>query len=518
LNLRHIAAKIEAIMKIRLLLILLPLLLSAQIRDTDPLVITNHNLFGDILLSEITPMVLRDGIWLEVPYQIDERAPSGNLFEEDDIRWDLNDELILLSADAGEKAEANEWPLISFISDDARISIECIDPVDGDTAYFYLYHAVPLSETVFLMDYDFAEITISSANYKAGMNTTHGFLNEIRFNDGGDFGSNMMDRSKLRIRGEVFGFEWLLTEEDFILSNSRFAAGPLRISLETTNLASVFGNAVETRSTQYFYPTMFESPLDTINIPADVGTNLFRISFDLNTAAIPAVMASNHNSSLVVDGTPDTYNSSLDPEDLDGFWLNYRFAENEAYILSRVGNIGNDPGFYYYDNTDGGSADGTSDTGDGASYGDAGFQFNSLNSGSHINQNRFYFVAKDQLSAEKALAYFQQPLVTIVSTELFVGLEDTDVLLTESANLLQNYPNPFNPATFVPFHLKNAARVKITVYNAIGQRHAILADENYSAGYHRVQFRAGSLAAGLYFYSMSVNGKHVSTKKMMLIK
>ena len=83
--------------------------------------------------------------------------------------------------------------------------------------------------------------------------------------------------------------------------------------------------------------------------------------------------------------------------------------------------------------------------------------------------------------------------------------------------LAQNYPNPFNPTTTIQFAVPQASRVMIRVYNSIGQEVAVLADQEFSAGTHKVTFNANGLASGMYIYQML--GKNLNiTKKMMLLK
>jgi len=84
-------------------------------------------------------------------------------------------------------------------------------------------------------------------------------------------------------------------------------------------------------------------------------------------------------------------------------------------------------------------------------------------------------------------------------------------------SLDQNYPNPFNPSTQIEFAMPKESRVRLEVYNMLGQKIATLVDEVKTAGYHAVRFDATGLASGLYFYKLSTN--EVSfLKKMMLLK
>lgn len=83
--------------------------------------------------------------------------------------------------------------------------------------------------------------------------------------------------------------------------------------------------------------------------------------------------------------------------------------------------------------------------------------------------------------------------------------------------LNQNYPNPFNPSTILSYTLKTEARVKLTVYNLVGQSVAVVADESQSAGYHEYSFDATDLPAGVYLYKLQV-GDFSSVKRMTLVK
>ena len=88
--------------------------------------------------------------------------------------------------------------------------------------------------------------------------------------------------------------------------------------------------------------------------------------------------------------------------------------------------------------------------------------------------------------------------------------------------LYQNYPNPFNPATRICFDLPNIVRVRLEIYNSLGQLVATLADDIRAAGRYTVAWdghgASGLVAAsGLYFVRLQA-GDFVSTKKMLLIK
>jgi hypothetical protein len=83
--------------------------------------------------------------------------------------------------------------------------------------------------------------------------------------------------------------------------------------------------------------------------------------------------------------------------------------------------------------------------------------------------------------------------------------------------LYQNYPNPFNPTTTIKFALPIESKVKINVYNSLGQLVETLVDNEMESGYHEVNFDASRLASGIYLYQLQA-GDYVTVKKMILIK
>ncbi len=79
------------------------------------------------------------------------------------------------------------------------------------------------------------------------------------------------------------------------------------------------------------------------------------------------------------------------------------------------------------------------------------------------------------------------------------------------------YPNPFNPVTVVPFQAGSAGYVSIKVYDMLGRYVATLADDNYPAGHHNVQFDASGLSSGVYMLRMQAPGLQ-QVRRVTLVK
>lgn len=88
--------------------------------------------------------------------------------------------------------------------------------------------------------------------------------------------------------------------------------------------------------------------------------------------------------------------------------------------------------------------------------------------------------------------------------------------------LYQNYPNPFNSSTIIRFDVKSEnerekVKVKIEVYDVLGNEIFELINNIYLAGSYEVKFDAANLTTGIYFYRTESSG-YSETKKLIFIK
>ena len=96
------------------------------------------------------------------------------------------------------------------------------------------------------------------------------------------------------------------------------------------------------------------------------------------------------------------------------------------------------------------------------------------------------------------------------------GLEDKTEVKDFSLN--QNYPNPFNPSTMIRFSLKDNGKVRLIVYNLLGEEVSELINKEMTKGIHEVEFNAANLASGIYIYKLDIENKFSSVRKMILTK
>ena len=109
-----------------------------------------------------------------------------------------------------------------------------------------------------------------------------------------------------------------------------------------------------------------------------------------------------------------------------------------------------------------------------------------------------------------SLIHMTYPVITAVNS-------GSGVSVPEHYSLSQNYPNPFNPTTTIRYALPSRSKVRLEVFNVLGQLVGTLVDSEQGAGLHEVVFNGNDLASGVYFYKLTA-GPFVKTNKMMMIK
>lgn len=94
---------------------------------------------------------------------------------------------------------------------------------------------------------------------------------------------------------------------------------------------------------------------------------------------------------------------------------------------------------------------------------------------------------------------------------------EVDIRSLDDFTLEQNYPNPFNPTTTIGYALQEKSNIKLTLMNAIGEKIAILVNEEQDKGYHKVELNGKDLSSGVYFYHIKAEN-FSQIKKMILMR
>lgn len=125
----------------------------------------------------------------------------------------------------------------------------------------------------------------------------------------------------------------------------------------------------------------------------------------------------------------------------------------------------------------------------------------------------------DNLSSITKLREILNQLFSYYLTDV----KETDAdLLPGQFELSQNYPNPFNPTTTISYNLPIKAKVKLEIFNILGQKVTTLVDAEQTAGTHKIEWDGSNqsgekVTTGVYLYRLSTE-KYEQTKKMLLLK
>jgi Abnormal spindle-like microcephaly-assoc'd, ASPM-SPD-2-Hydin/Secretion system C-terminal sorting domain len=84
--------------------------------------------------------------------------------------------------------------------------------------------------------------------------------------------------------------------------------------------------------------------------------------------------------------------------------------------------------------------------------------------------------------------------------------------------LSQNYPNPFNPATKISYSIPQSSFVTLKVYDILGREKQTLVNGYQTANRYSIDFNAGKLSSGVYFYQLKTSSGFSEIKKMVLLR
>lgn len=83
--------------------------------------------------------------------------------------------------------------------------------------------------------------------------------------------------------------------------------------------------------------------------------------------------------------------------------------------------------------------------------------------------------------------------------------------------LEQNYPNPFNIESRIKYQIAKRGKVKLVVFDMLGNEVGILLDSEQQPGVYEISFNGTGYPSGVYFYRL-VTGEYSQTKRMVLAK
>jgi hypothetical protein len=363
---------------------------TAVTRSHDPLIIPGSS-FADWLgvpLEQLALYRYHDGAWQPIPFQIDEVDEDGNYVAEFDGLLGANDELVFMGIDSGAWVTPTQWVSDTLALQQPRYAIAVTDPLEPAAAgWVYLYRSatLPRSDTSYV-NWDNGLQTATAVSYTLAF-TPDDFLGlaNLTLNDQPQ---DVLDRQKLRVEGRLFGFIPVVVTEESILD---FLDDPVTLTLPITGPVRAVGRSNLQQAAFYGQQASLAVTFSLDALPGDLTVDKVRFSLDLNdpqsSGLAPATYYdSNVAAGVPVDGQPDAVPEQplVDWQQIDG-----SFGGFVSLLDLSVGS--GQPGTYYLDD----DTFDPDDTGDGRSFGDAGFFI--TNPGGLLQvQQQLYFLSGQQ--------------------------------------------------------------------------------------------------------------------------
>lgn len=368
---------------------------------------------GDIApVNQLFMYAYRGGVWQQIPFQIDERGLEvvqgdslpNSYFAPKDGRLDDNDQLLFMARDAGEQAAFWNWISDPSARSFPRYEIRLLDPQTSREAYVYLHRSSTLAPDPAVASYmryspspagRVAADTVRGVSYIQGHanNGVPDFL-AVPASFGGS-GIDFFDRLKLRIRAVVsvpiIGNQTVTANEQdnlIALDNSlRTVAGKIRVIREVQERinvsVSVLNVNVDTVAIALFFYPFSQQLSGQIPLPSALGARLLRATFDFNSnMANQTWYNKNTTTPRTITGASGGISEAEGVIDIlpKRNWFSASSNQHGSFVgIFGIDNIPNTTQKYYFWDAMSGTGDGTSDTGDGRSYGDTGFIIQGIN-------------------------------------------------------------------------------------------------------------------------------------------
>ena len=421
-----------------------------------------------------------DASWTAVPWQVDDIIIENNVrkynkAEAENDRIDAEDELLLMPHDLGDRAPTDLW-LATADSVLPRIEIALHDPLDGQQAWIYLFAVT--AETWQPPNGYFSHTPGSAEQPAADWWHTPAYTLGLSANGWIDFVAlsldpqlDILDRLKLRLAGKPGwpGYSaYSYTEDVMLWKKSAVRVKPVRsFQDQETLITNPLNFGAKFLSVDYklhYYPYSYklvvpEDQLDS-SLSALFGIKTLRQSLDFSPAISGARFYSDSTTSdaIAIDGQPDALTTALGQQIGDPVWMMVSGAFGSVVSIYRLPNVKGAPAqLYYADRSDGGTADGTADSGDNLSFCDSGLLFQTQEQNQVLVSDRItldfatYFISAAWQGPELA-----QNLVTWEDNDLQISAETqhktaSTAVTTASAipaafALEPAYPNPFDPS------------------------------------------------------------------------
>lgn len=111
--------------------------------------------------------------------------------------------------------------------------------------------------------------------------------------------------------------------------------------------------------------------------------------------------------------------------------------------------------------------------------------------------------------------------IILKGNAILTGITAQQNLAPKEFSLKQNFPNPFNQSTIIQYEISEQVKVKVNIYNLLGQNIKTLVDEIQPAGYYSMKWKGTdnsgvTVCSGVYVYRIQA-GNYILSRKMLML-
>ena len=119
--------------------------------------------------------------------------------------------------------------------------------------------------------------------------------------------------------------------------------------------------------------------------------------------------------------------------------------------------------------------------------------------------------------------YFSNDGITSHQLRVSINYLDIHEPLPNKVEISKNFPNPFNPSTSLIVSVNKKSEGSLTIYDLMGKEVRRLFDGTFDQGNTKIVWngldnQGSQISGGIYICQMLVNGAHVNSQKLTLIK
>lgn len=102
----------------------------------------------------------------------------------------------------------------------------------------------------------------------------------------------------------------------------------------------------------------------------------------------------------------------------------------------------------------------------------------------------------------------------LLEIEKYENVWQEDILYEENGIKVNKvYPNPASQYAYIDYQVNESSRAKITVRNLLGR---VVGEYDLSKQDSQIKINTSEFESGVYFYTLSVDGKSVKAKKLIV--